>query len=127
MGAINWLVTGSRPDLAAACSLLQQRVMSSVVSDMLDVNRLVSQVHDLSELTIKIKSIPTENVCFMAISDAAWANAPGLFSQADFMIAAMDKRIMKKHMGGILFVTLEKFQTGPTDTIHVRSRTHCTF
>ena len=83
MGVINWLVTGLRPDLAAACSLLQQRVMSSVVSDMLDVNKLVSQVHDLSELTIKIKSIPTENVCFMAISDAAWANAPGLFLQAD--------------------------------------------
>jgi hypothetical protein len=110
LGAINWLVTGSRPDLAAACSLLQQRVMSSVVSDMLDVNRLVSQVHDLSELTIKIKSIPTENVCFMAISDAAWANAPGLFSQADFMIAAMDKRIMKNTWGEFSLLRWKSFK-----------------
>ena len=127
LGAINWLVTGSRPDLAAACSLLQQRVTSSVVSDLLDVNRLVSQVHDLSELTIKIKSIPTENVCFMAISDAAWSNAPGLFSQAGFMIAAMDKENYEEHVGGFLFVTVEEFQAGSTNTIHARIGTHRTF
>ena len=86
LGAINWFVTGSRPDLAAACSLLRQRVMSSVVSDLLDVNRLVPQVPDPSEQTIKIKSVPTKNVCFIVIFDAAWPNAPGLFSQAGFMI-----------------------------------------
>jgi hypothetical protein len=110
LGAINWLVTGPRLDLAAACSLVQQHVMSSVVSDLLDVNRLVPQVHDLSELTIQIKSIPTENVCFMAIFDAAWPNAPGLFSQAGCMIAAMDKRIMKNTWGEFSLLRWKSFK-----------------
>ena len=39
LGSIKWLVTGSRPDLAAGCSLLQQRVAKYVVEDMCDVNR----------------------------------------------------------------------------------------
>ena len=37
LGAINWLVSGSRPDLAAACSLMQQRVTKSVVADLIDL------------------------------------------------------------------------------------------
>lgn len=64
LGAINWLVTGSGPDLAAACSLLQQQVMSSVVADMCDVNRLVSQVHEHADMVITIKHIHVDRVCF---------------------------------------------------------------
>ena len=40
LGELNWLVTGSRPDLAASCSLLQQRVVKSKVKDLLE-QRLV--------------------------------------------------------------------------------------
>ena len=34
LGEINWLVSGSRPDLAASCSLMQQRVSGDVVGDL---------------------------------------------------------------------------------------------
>lgn len=52
LGAINWLVSGSRPDLAAGCSLLQQRVTKSCVGDLVDMNRFVKLVHDNALLTI---------------------------------------------------------------------------
>ena len=91
LGAVNWLVSGTRPDLAASCSLLQQRVSKSVVSDLVDVNRLVKRVYELADLKVKIKSIKPENLYFLAVSDAAWANASDKFSQAGYMIAAVDK------------------------------------
>ena len=95
LGAINWLVTGSRPDLAAGCSLLQQRVAKSVVEDMCDINRLVKSVHDNAHMKIKIKSIKPQDVGFLSVSDAAWANADQLCSQAGYMIAVVDKKIMR--------------------------------
>ena len=94
LGAVNWLVSGSRPDLAASCSLLQQKVTQSVVADLIDVNRLVAAAHEGAETTIKIKSIKANDICFLAVSDAAWANAPSLCSQAGYMVAAVDKKIM---------------------------------
>ena len=61
LGEINWLVSGSRPDLAA-CSLLQQRVSKAVVGDLIEVNKVVSQVHDHSNTEIKILPIPIQNL-----------------------------------------------------------------
>ena len=66
-----------------------------MVSDLVDVNRLVKRVHELADLKVKIKSIKSENLCFLAASDAAWANASDKFSQAGYMIAAVDKQIMR--------------------------------
>lgn len=94
LGAVNWLVTGTRPDLAASCSLLQQRVTQSVVEDLVDTNRLVACVHEHADMKVKIKHIPPKDMCFMAVSDAAWANASEKFSQAGYMVAAADKKMM---------------------------------
>lgn len=94
LGAVNWLVTGTRPDLAASCSLLQQRVTQSVVEDLVDTNRLVACVHEHANMKVKIKHIPPKDMCFMAVSDAAWANASEKFSQAGYMVAAVDKKMM---------------------------------
>ena len=94
LGAVNWLVTGTRPDLAASCSLLQQRVTQSVVEDLVDTNRLVACVHEHANMKVKVKHIPPKDVGFMAVSDAAWANADEKFSQAGYMVAAIDKRMM---------------------------------
>ena len=75
LGAVNWLVTGTRPDLAASCSLLQQRVTQSVVEDLVDRNRLVACVHARAFMKVKIKHLPPRDICFMAVSDAAWAKS----------------------------------------------------
>ncbi|CAE7298082.1 GIP [Symbiodinium sp. CCMP2592] len=99
LGAVNWLVTSSRPDLAAWCSLLQQRVCSATVSDLIDMNKLVSLCHDNSDAYIWIRSIPLAKVQFVMLSDAAWANAQGCCSQAGYMIAACDERLPRGEWG----------------------------
>ena len=81
LGEINWLVSGSRPDLAASCSLMQQRVSGDVVGDLTEVNKVVSQVHDYANIEIRILPIP---VCELEIgvwSDASFANAESHKSQ----------------------------------------------
>ena len=113
LGAVNWLVSGTRPDLAASCSLLQQRVSKSVVSDLVDVNRLVKRVHELADLKVKIKSIKPENLCFLAVSDAAWANALDRFSQAGYMIAAVDNQIMRDVWADFSLLRWKSFKQDP--------------
>ncbi|CAE7214173.1 unnamed protein product [Symbiodinium sp. CCMP2592] len=93
LGGMNWLVSGSRPDLAAWSSLMQQRVNCANVADLIEVNKLVSMAHDGKEAHIWIKSIPADKVQFVMLSDAAWANGKDCCSQAGYMIAACDERL----------------------------------
>ena len=81
LGAINWLMTGSRPDLVAGCSLLQQSVAKSVVEDIYDINRLVKNVPNNIPINIKSKGIKPQDIGFLSISDVVWANADKFCSQ----------------------------------------------
>ena len=99
LGAVNWLVSSSRPDLAAWCSLMQQRVCEATVADIIELNKLVSLCHDNSSAYIWIRSIPLEKIQFVMLSDAAWANAQSCCSQAGYMIAACDDRLSCGKMG----------------------------
>ena len=93
LGGINWLVSSSRPDFAAWCSLMQQRVSEATVNDLIETNKLVSLCHDNSDAHVWIRSIPLEKVQFAMLSDASWANAQGCCSQAGYLIAACDEKL----------------------------------
>eukprot|EP00435_Cladocopium_sp_Y103_P075952 s11_g70.t1 len=88
LGELNWLVTGSRPDLAASCSLLQQRVVKSKVKDLLELNRVVSMARDHAAVEIHIKPIAPKELEICAWSDASFANAEDWKSQGGYMICA---------------------------------------
>ena len=70
LGEDQWLVTGSRPDLAAACSLMQQRVACSTVNDLIEVNKIVAMARDFSGWVMKVKPISPHHLEFAAWSDA---------------------------------------------------------
>ena len=93
LGEINWLVSGSRPDLAAACSLMQQRVTSATVQDVIDVNRVVALARDFSATELTIRPIRPENLEFATWSDASFANAEERKSQGGYLICAADRRL----------------------------------
>ena len=75
---MSWLVTGTRPDLAAACSLMQLRVTRSCGQDLIDLNKVVSMVRDFSGVEIHVVPIDVNNLEFVAWSDASFANAEEL-------------------------------------------------
>lgn len=93
LGEVQWLVTGSRPDLAAGCSLLQQRVNTSKVEDMINVNKMVALARDFSHTELHVKPIPVNEVEFSAWSDASFGNADKMKSQGGYLIFATDRRL----------------------------------
>ena len=52
LGELNWLVSSSRPDLAAFCSLLQQKLNSACVKDLVEVNRAVALARDYANMEV---------------------------------------------------------------------------
>ena len=93
LGEVQWLVTGSRPDLAAGCSLLQQRVAQPTVGDMIEVNRLISMARDFSNTEIYVKSIHPDKLEFSAWSDASFANASQMKSQGGYTVCGTEERL----------------------------------
>lgn len=47
-GSMNWLVGASRPDLAAANAILQQRTSKATVQELIDANKLIGEARDHS-------------------------------------------------------------------------------
>ena len=86
LGAANWIVGTTRPDIAADTALLQQRVSRATVGDLIEANKLVAKMRDFSHVRIHIKSIPLNEAIILATSDASWSNAESLGSQAGYMV-----------------------------------------
>ena len=64
IGELNWLSVCSRPDISAACSLLQQPVSTATVADLIEVNRLVAMARDFSTVEVRIQSVRMEKIEF---------------------------------------------------------------
>ena len=80
LGAANWLIASTRPDIAAVGGMLQQRVGQACVSDLLEANRLVSLIKGHAQMSVTYHSIPIESGVFLLATDASWANAQNLRS-----------------------------------------------
>ena len=91
VGAATWLVGSTRPDIAAQTAVLQQRMGSATVQELIEANKLVARIKDLSHVKVTFQAIPVERVMFAAISDASWSNNDDLKTQAGFMTMAVDK------------------------------------
>ena len=101
LGEVNWLVSGSRPDLAAACSLMQQKVTKATVQDVIDVNRVVALARDFASTEVIIRPVKIEDLEFVTWSDASFANAGEKKSQGGYLICAADRRLRLDDWGKI--------------------------
>lgn len=93
IGAANWLMSSTRPDIAVQAGFLQQRISKATVNDLIEANRLVGRIKDHSHLRLTIRSIPLENCMVVVSTDASWSNCEDLRSQAGYVIAVTDRRI----------------------------------
>lgn len=48
VGAANWIVGSTRPDLAAATAMLQQKIGKATVADLIEANKLVARIRDFA-------------------------------------------------------------------------------
>ena len=93
LGAANWIVGSTRPDIAAQTAMLQQRVSRATVNDLIEANKLVSKIRDFAHVRILVKSIPIEDAMIVVSTDASWSNTDTLGSQAGYFIMMADKKL----------------------------------
>ena len=92
LGAANWLVGSSRPDIAALTALLQQRVSSATIDDLISANKLIAKIRDFAHTKITVQSIPLDQAVLVVASDSSWGNSDDLGNQARYftMLAHSD-------------------------------------
>ena len=91
-GALGWLSSQSRPDLAVQTSVSQQCFPVPLVQDLLQVNQAVRRAKQQSDLKITVPYItgPSElTVVFW--SDAAFANIQSMQTQGGWLLALAPK------------------------------------
>ena len=85
-GALSWISTQSRPDLAVQTSLSQQCFPAPTVQDLIQVNQAVRRARQQADLKIRVPHIPLEELTVCFWSDAAFANSSELKTQGGWLI-----------------------------------------
>eukprot|EP00435_Cladocopium_sp_Y103_P069341 s209_g33.t1 len=93
VGSIQYAATNTRPDLSAKLSLLQAKINSAQVRDLLEGNKLLQEAKQFKDTKITIQSIPLENLRFVSFSDASFATRANSQSQKGCLILAASKEI----------------------------------
>ena len=93
VGSIQYAASNTRPDLSAKLSLLQAKINSAQVRDLMEGNRLLQEAKQYKDTKITIQSIPLEDIRFVSFSDASFATRANAQSQKGCLILAASKEI----------------------------------
>ena len=93
VGSVQYAATNTRPDISAKLSLLQAKINSACIKDLMEANRLLSEVKNHKDVKITYKSIPLDDLRFISFSDASFANRANSQSQKGCLILAGSKQI----------------------------------
>ena len=75
LGALSWLSSQSRPDLACGVAMSQQLQRSPATEDVRFVNKLAGKAREHREHGVYLRRVPLSDAVFLAYHDAGWANA----------------------------------------------------
>ena len=87
-GGLQWLVSNTRPDLAAKVSLNQISDNKVYRSTLADSAKIIRQAHAHSKTSIAFSPIPLKEVRFSAFHDAGWGVRKDNSSQGGLLILA---------------------------------------
>ena len=93
VGSIQYAASNTRPDLSAKLSLLQAKITTATIKDLLDGNKLLHEAKSNEHTKITFKSIPLDDLRFVSFSDASFANRANAQSQKGCLILASSKCI----------------------------------
>ena len=93
IGSLQYAATNTRPDISCRLSLLQAKIPSATVQDLLQGNRLLTEIKNFAEVHVKYQPIPIEQIRFLSCSDAAFASREKAHSQKGCIIFATDNTI----------------------------------
>ena len=99
VGSLTWCAKESRPDAAAAASLVASSLNSLCIQDILDLNRAIRAVRQNADLHLKIQPIPEPQLSWGVITDASYANASKGRSSGAFAVVAFEKELLERGEG----------------------------
>ena len=76
IGALSWLASQTRPDLACGVSMAQQLQSAPSVGDLRFTNQLARWALQCKDEGIMLRRIDLSNLLVVVYHDAGWANAP---------------------------------------------------
>lgn len=65
IGSLQYAATNTRPDISCRLSLLQAKIPSATVQDLLQGNRLLTEIKNFAEVHVKYQPIPIEQIRFI--------------------------------------------------------------
>ena len=92
-GALSWLSTQTRPDIAVQTSQSQQCFPRPTIFDLLQANQAVRRARQQSDLRIRVPFIPPNELTLCFWSDAAFANTDELKTQGGWMVGFTSNRM----------------------------------
>ena len=93
IGSLQYAATNTRPDLSARLSFLQSKINCATIKDLLEANRLLGDAKTHADVSIKIASMPCDDIRIVAYSDASFATREKLHSQKGGLFLATHKDI----------------------------------
>ena len=93
IGSLQYAAVNTRPDICNKLSLLQTQINKAKVQTLIDANKLLHETKMNSNVTLKIQPIKTEDIRFIAFSDASFASEKCPDSYQGMMIMAAHKSI----------------------------------
>ena len=93
IGSLQYAATNTRPDLSCRLSLLQAKIANAKISDLMAGNKLLEDAKRHNDTSIRIQSLPAQDVHFVSYSDAAFATREKANSQKGCMILATTHQI----------------------------------
>ena len=92
-GALSWLSTQTRPDLAVQTSQSQQCFPNPTVQDLLQANQAIRRARQQSDLRIRVPFISPNELTLCFWSDAAFANTDELETQGGWLVGFTSDRM----------------------------------
>ena len=93
IGSLQYAAVNTRPDICNKLSLLQTQINRAKVQTLIDANKLLHESKMNANVTLKIQPIKTDDVRFIAFSDASFASEKCPDSYQGMMIMAAHRSI----------------------------------
>ena len=92
-GALGWIASQTRPDLAVQTSMSQQSFPNPTVQHLLAANQAVRRCRQQQDLEIRVPYIPPKELTLCFWSDAAFANSDDHTTQAGWLLAFTSRQL----------------------------------
>ena len=104
-GALQWLVTNTRPDLAAEVSISAGTAGVGITKGaIVNVQKIMRKAMSRVDVEIKFQPIPMKDLRFVTFHDAGWASRPDGSSQGGDMVFATHQKLLLGNEAAISLV-----------------------